>query len=83
MDLRLLLQSFSISDTSSNGGKIGWVEINSLTGGAGKNEINNLSKNEISKPIKFQNGNLILKVNDIRKLENKFNLNDEQKNKLF
>ena len=72
---------FSISNTSINGGKIGWVEINSLTDEL-KSEINNLSKNEISKPIKISNGNLILKVNDIRKLENKFNLNDELKKQI-
>ena len=72
---------FSISNTSINGGKIGWVKISSLTDEL-KKEINNLSKNEISTPIKISNGNLIIKVNDIRKLENKFNLNDELKKQI-
>ena len=72
---------FSISNTSINGGKIGWVKINSLTDEL-KSEINNLNKNEISAPIKISNGNLIIKVNDIRKLENKFNLNDELKKQI-
>lgn len=72
---------FSISNTSINGGKIGWVKINSLTDKL-KSEIKNLNKNEISSPIKISNGNLIIKVNDIRKLKTTFNLNDELKKQI-
>ena len=67
---------YSISETSLNSGKIGWVKVNNLTNEI-KNIIDNLNKGEISKPFKISNGNLIIKVNDIRRSKNKFNLNEE------
>ena len=72
---------YSISETSLNSGKIGWVKINNLTNEI-KNIINNLNKGEISKPFKISNGNLIIKVNDIKKSKNKFNLNQEVKKQI-
>ena len=72
---------YSISETSLNSGKIGWVKVNNLTNEI-KNIINNLNKGEISKPFKISNGNLIIKVNDIKKSKNKFNLNQEVKKQI-
>ncbi len=72
---------YSISETSLNSGKIGWVKVNNLTNEI-KNIIDNLNKGEISKPFKISNGNLIIKVNDIRKSKNEFNLNDEVKKQI-
>ena len=72
---------YSISETSLNNGIIGWVKIDNLTNEI-KSIVDNLGKGEISKPLKIPNGNLIIKVNDIRKLKNKFNLDEEVKKQI-
>ncbi len=54
---------FSISSTSSNKGKIGWINSSSLS----KNFLNILNKmkiGDISEPIKKQNKIIFLKIND-------------------
>ncbi len=56
---------YSISDTSSNGGKLGWIKeetLNSLI----KDKIINLKKGQYTEPIKISGGFLLLKVNDIK-----------------
>ena len=72
---------YSISETSLSGGKIGWIKIDNLTNEI-KSIIDNLQKGEISEPLKIPNGYLIIKVNDIRKLKNKFNLDEEVKKQI-
>ena len=54
---------FSISDTSKFGGKIGTVSTNQLSKIILQN-INDLSIDDITKPIKVGAGYLILKIND-------------------
>ena len=56
---------YSISDTSSTGGKLGWIKqvsLNKLI----KDKIRNTKKGQYTEPIKIPGGFLILKVNDIR-----------------
>ena len=56
---------YSISSTSNLGGKLDWINENSLN----KNIItplNNLRINEFTKPITLPGGFLILKINDIQ-----------------
>ena len=56
---------YSISDTSSTGGKLGWIKevsLNSLI----KDKISNINKGQYTKPIQIPGGFLILKVNDIK-----------------
>ena len=56
---------YSISDTSSTGGKLGWIKevsLNSLI----KDKISNTNKGQYTKPIQIPGGFLILKVNDIK-----------------
>lgn len=72
---------YSISETSLNNGEIGWVKIDNLTNEI-KKIIDSLGKGEISKPLKISNGNLLIKVNDIRKLKNKFNFDEEVKKQI-
>lgn len=72
---------YSISDTSINGGKIGWVQISNLTNQL-KKLISKLNKGEISKPVKISNGNLLLKINDKREIKNKLNLDEEVKKQI-
>ena len=72
---------YSISDTSTNGGKIGWIKSNNLTEILGK-QISKLSEGEISKPIKIPNGNLLIKLNKKRELESEINLELEIKKQI-
>jgi peptidyl-prolyl cis-trans isomerase SurA len=68
----------SISDSAKIGGGIGWVNENSLNTKI-KESIKNLKIGETSRPIILSNGILILKVTNIRKSENKINLELELK----
>ena len=59
---------YSISNTSKNGGLIGW--INELQISSQINDIiKNLGIGEISKPIKIQNGYMIIKLNNKKQLK--------------
>ena len=56
---------FSISDTSTNGGSIGWIKKNSLNPKIYK-ELEKIEVGEYSKPIVIPGGFLILKIKDIK-----------------
>ena len=56
---------YSISPTAKLGGKLDWINENSLNKNI-KSAINNLKKNEFTKPIVVPGGFLILKINDIK-----------------
>ena len=66
----------SISDSSSLGGKLGWIKQRSLNNIIRK-EIKNLKKSEITKPIYTPNGYLILQIDEIKYEKIKFNKNYE------
>ena len=66
----------SISDSSKDGGKIGWVKETSLSNKI-KMILSEMDINTISDPIKIPGGFLILKINDIREVENKLNIDEE------
>ena len=66
----------SISSTSSIGGKLGWINEESLN----KNLINvlsNLDENEFTDPITAPGGFLILKIDEVKKVENDRNIDEE------
>ena len=67
---------YSISDTSVNGGKIGWIKNNNLNEKL-KKQILNLKSGQISKPIKIPNGNLLIKVNQKREIESQIDFESE------
>jgi peptidyl-prolyl cis-trans isomerase SurA len=56
---------FSISNTAKIGGKVGWVKETSLSKQILEN-INNLEKGQISKPIKINENFLILAIDDAK-----------------
>ena len=67
---------FSISNSATRGGEIGWVKETMLS----KNLINILEKmeiNNISKPIKYPNGYLVLKINNKREMKQIISIEDE------
>ncbi len=65
---------FSISDTSKLGGNIGKVNENQLSDII-KNEIKKLEISEFSRPIYINNNYLIIKVNQKKRIEEKFDEN--------
>lgn len=71
----------SISSTSDNGGKLGWINENSLSSKLLK-EISKLSKDEFTKPIVIPGGFLILKLNELKIVNNEINLEEELKKQI-
>ena len=61
----------SISDSSSLGGKLGWIKESSLNETINF-ELSNLKKGDVSKPIFTPNGYLILKVDEIEYIKKEY-----------
>ena len=72
---------YSLSNSASSGGKIGWVNINNFSSTIAK-EIKNLKIKQISKPISIPGGYLILKIDDKKKEKTKLKNLDKELNKL-
>ena len=73
--------TYSISNSSSSGGSLGWVNEDMISKKL-KNEITNLEIGEISKPIIIPGGALILKIENVKEIDNKINF-DEKLNELI
>jgi peptidyl-prolyl cis-trans isomerase SurA len=67
---------YSLSDTSKNGGKIGWINESTVSKKIAK-ELSLINIHEFTKPIKVPSGFLILKLNDIKKEKAEINLEEE------
>ena len=67
---------FSISDSKNFGGNLGWIKSNQISNKIYK-EIK--KENEITTPIKTNNGYLIIKINKKRKINEKVNFEEELK----
>tara|TARA_B100000965_G_scaffold364636_1_gene348443 strand:- start:74 stop:1000 length:927 start_codon:yes stop_codon:yes gene_type:complete len=65
-----------ISDSSSNGGKLGWIKLSSLNIKI-KDKIKKINVGNFSNPIVVPGGFLILKVEDQRNVEKKLDFNKE------
>ena len=75
-DFKTAATKFSISNSSSKGGEIGWVKETLLS--KSLNDIlSKMNNGEISKSIKNPNGYLILKVNDKREMKQVINFKKE------
>ena len=68
----------SIANTSSTGGKVGWIDENSLNKKL-RTILSNKEENQTTEPITVPGGFLILKVNKIKEIKNDLNINDEVK----
>jgi len=66
----------SISDTTSIGGKIGWVNETSINQKI-MNELDNINVGEYTGPIFTSIGYIILKIDDIQEYEKKIDLDNE------
>ena len=69
---------YSIANSSKKGGEIGWVKETLLSKDL-NNKLKKLKKNEITEPIKYPNGYLILKINDKREMKQVINFDEEFK----
>ncbi len=70
--------NFSISDSSSIGGKIGWIEENLLNKNI-RNELNKLNVGDLSDAIITPGGFMILKIEDIKLVKKEEITNVEKK----
>ena len=70
--------TYSKSDTSNIGGKLGWINENSLNQNI-KMNLTKLNKENFTKPIFISSGYLILKINEIKLEKKKFDKNIELK----
>ena len=68
--------TYSISDTSNVGGKIGWVNENEINEKINK-KIYNLEIGDYSEPILMPAGFLILQVSEIKEEKNEVNIDKE------
>ena len=67
---------YSISNSKKNGGLIGW--INEIQISKQINEkIKKLEVNQITEPIKIQNGYILIKVNNKKEIQQKINIDNE------
>ena len=69
---------YSISASSSLGGKLGWIEADSLNKNL-KNKLSKLKIGEMIEPYVIPGGFLILKLNDLKKVKIKVNVEEETK----
>ena len=69
---------YSISPTSTLGGKLDWINENSLNKNI-KSSINNLKINDFTKPINVPGGFLILQINDIKNTKIEIDIENELK----
>jgi peptidyl-prolyl cis-trans isomerase SurA len=68
--------TYSISDTANKGGKLGWVK-ETIMNSKIKKIVKKIKIGNYSKPIVVPGGFLILIIEDIREVENDFDLNTE------
>lgn len=66
----------SNSDTATNGGLIGWVKEDNLNRNI-KEIISKLRQGQFSKPIRTSSGFIIIKIEDKKEYESKFDLNEK------
>ena len=68
--------TYSISDTSNKGGKLGWVSETIMSQKI-KNEVKKIKVGDYTNPIIIPGGFLIIKIEDIREKDNSSDLNNE------
>ena len=69
---------YSVSQTSNVGGKLDWINLNSLNKNI-RGAVNNLEINDFTKPINVPGGFLILRINDIKNTKIEIDIEKEFK----
>lgn len=67
---------YSVSDSSSKGGDLGWVNSNAISSKILK-QLSEINVNEYTKPIIVPSGFLILKIQDYKEEKEKYNIDEE------
>ena len=67
---------YSISNSSNRGGEIGWVKETVLSSELIE-KLKKLKINEVSEPIRYPNGYLLIKINNKKEMKQKINLEQE------
>ncbi len=67
---------YSVSSSSKNGGLIGWINEIQISKQI-NDKIGKLEINQISEPIKIQNGYILIKVNNKKKIEQNIKVDNE------
>ena len=75
-DFETAASRFSISNSANNGGQIGWIKETLLSNNI-NSKLNKLEINELTSPMKYPNGYLILRVNNKKEIKEKINLEKE------
>ena len=70
-----------ISESSNLGGKLGWINQNSINQKL-YNQIKNLNIGEITNPIVIPGGFLIIKLNELKEMDKKINIEEEIKKQM-
>ncbi len=73
---------FSISESSKTGGKLGWIDEDSMNNEI-KQKIINLDIGEITKPIVVPGGFLILKIKNKKEIKNKIDIETELEKRIL
>ena len=71
----------SISETSKLGGKLGWINQNSINQNL-NDKIKNLKVGEFTRPMIIPGGFLIIKLNELKEIDKKINLEEEIKKQI-
>ena len=69
---------YSISSSSSSGGKLGWIDENKIDKNI-LNQLNAIPINSFTKPIRVSSGFIILKKNEEKLIEKKLDFEEELK----
>ena len=80
-DFKTAASRFSISNSSNKGGEIGWIKETLLSNNLNI-ILNKMNINKITKPIKYPNGYLILKINDKKEMKQTINIEKELKERI-
>ena len=75
-DFKTAASKFSISSSSDIGGELGWIKETMLSNNLNK-ILGNMKKNQITKPIKYPNGYLLLKINDKKEMKDVVDIEKE------
>ncbi len=67
-DFKTAVSKYSISSSSDLGGELGWIKETMLSNNLNK-MLGKMKKNQITKPIKYPNGYLLLKINDKKEMK--------------
>ena len=67
-DFKTAVSKYSISNSSNIGGELGWIKETMLSNDLNK-ILSKMKKNQITKPIKYPNGYLLLKINDKKEMK--------------